>query len=187
MNPWQNRVKCCGFLIPFEWPSSGILRAWLVQREIRACSSNIWSNNPLNDQNKSFVVYCNNRLTPSPYSTLFLFACHSCLTWHSWSSWTREYCRYLCTVVNINAGHFIRSLENYTFWICNMYHNFVITIVIYILSNDSYYSILHEYASILKEEKNCETMAELPQFIDMIFWRMFYSIYYKYCLQMILW
>ena len=93
---------------------------------------------PLNDQNKSFVVYCNNRLTPSPYSTLFLFACHSCLTWHSWSSWTREYCRYLCTVVNINAGHFIRSLENYTFWICNMYHNFVITIVIYILSNDSY-------------------------------------------------
>ena len=99
---------------------------------------------PLNDQNKSFVVYCNNRLTPSPYSTLFLFACHSCLTWHSWSSWTREYCRYLCTVVNINAEHFTSSLKNYTFWICNMYHNFVITIVIYILSNDSYYSILHE-------------------------------------------
>ena len=70
---------------------------------------------PLNDQNKSFVVYCNNRLTPSPYSTLFLFACHSCLTWHSWSSWTREYCRYLCTVVNINAGHFTSSLKNYTF------------------------------------------------------------------------
>ena len=79
---------------------------------------------PLNDQNKSFVVYCNNRLTPSPYSTLFLFACHSCLTWHSWSSWTREYCRYLCTVVNINAGHFTSSLRNYTFWICNMYHNY---------------------------------------------------------------
>ena len=80
---------------------------------------------PLNDQNKSFVVYCNNRLTPSPYSTLFLFACHSCLTWHSWSSWTREYCRYLCTVVNINAGHFNSSLKNYTFWICNMYHNYI--------------------------------------------------------------
>ena len=33
----------------------------------RACSplENSWSNNPLNDQNKSFVVYCNNRLTPS--------------------------------------------------------------------------------------------------------------------------
>ena len=43
-------------------PSSGIPRAWRVQREVRACSSNIWSNNPLNDQNKSFVVYCNNRL-----------------------------------------------------------------------------------------------------------------------------
>ena len=102
---------------------------------------------PLNDQNKSFVVYCNNRLTPSPYSTLFLFACHSCLTWHSWSSWTREYCRYLCTVVNINAGHFTSSLKNYTFWICNMYHNFVITIVIYTLSNDSFYSILYECLS----------------------------------------
>ena len=79
---------------------------------------------PLNDQNKSFVVYCNNRLTPSPYSTLFLFACHSCLTWHSWSSWTREYCRYLHTVVNINAGHLPVPFKNILceFVICSIIH-----------------------------------------------------------------
>ena len=74
---------------------------------------------PLNDQNKSFVVYCNNRLTPSP-----LFACHSCLTWHSWSSWTREYCRYLHTVVNINAGHLPVLFKNILceFVICSIIH-----------------------------------------------------------------
>ena len=102
-----------GFSYSLWVASFGILLAEWVQRSFSSYiaiaavsgSLNIWSNNPLNDQNKSFVVYCNNRLTPSPYSTLFLFACHSCLTWHSWSSWTREYCRYLHTVVNIKAGH----------------------------------------------------------------------------------
>ena len=53
-------------------PSSGIPRAWRVQREVRACSSNIWSNNPLNDQNKSIVVHCNHRLSDCHPSTLLM-------------------------------------------------------------------------------------------------------------------
>ena len=62
-------------------PSSGIPRAWRVQREVRACSSNIWSNNPLNDQNKSFVVYCNNRLASAiPPSSMVPHCC--CYSYH---------------------------------------------------------------------------------------------------------
>ena len=46
----------------------------------------------------------------------------------------------------------------------------IITTLIYILSNNSYHNIPHEYTiSFLKEEQNCKTVAELPQFLDMIF------------------
>ena len=66
-----------GFSYSLWVASFGILLAEWVQRSFSSYiaiaavsgSLNIWSNNPLNDQNKSIVVHCNNRLAATPTPT----------------------------------------------------------------------------------------------------------------------